>query len=73
MIGLASNAARNFDRRPTLESLLTDSQDLGQDLQVYVSIDESVADGIDGDWLAEVAKSALEVALSVTRQIQSAW
>ena len=70
MIGSASNVARNLDRRPTSESLLTDHQDLGQDLQVYVSIDESVADGIDGGWLTEVAKSALEVALGSPEAVQ---
>ena len=54
---------RNLGRRPASESLLTNHQDLGQDLQVYVSIDEPVASGIDEKWLEGVAKSALGVAL----------
>jgi probable rRNA maturation factor len=47
----------------TSESLLTDDQNLQQDLQVYVSVDEPISNGIDEEWLESVAKLALAVAL----------
>ena len=63
MIGSASDVARGPRPAPTCGTFLTNHQDLGLNLQIYVSIDEPAAGGIGEEWLEGVAKSALVVAL----------